>query len=286
MADGINSFLATLFTSPPNTTFSQNNGVIALTQCASRAAGFACAFWLILFGVVGKVGAAFASIPICVVGGLVLQCFATVFVSGMSIATKNGLTRRNAFILAISLGIGLGVAMEPNLFEGGSGYAFYAQNLNHNYGFYPKHKTCKTFPTLTTTTLVAPASCTVGDVMWTSDDLTFSSTCEALAGNFTAPEYVTTTDTVDTCIGNNGNCCDKYYKRKKSNRTTVILILKTPYCIGFLTALFLHLTMPEDDDDLSHKAKKNFNDVTTAKAIELTDVDKANENKDDDVDVA
>ncbi len=51
LADGFNSFLATLFTSPPNTTFSQNNGVIKLTQCASRAAGFACAFWLILFGV-------------------------------------------------------------------------------------------------------------------------------------------------------------------------------------------------------------------------------------------
>lgn len=42
LADGFNSLLATLFTSPPNTTFSQNNGVIALTQCASRAAGFAC----------------------------------------------------------------------------------------------------------------------------------------------------------------------------------------------------------------------------------------------------
>ena len=35
LADGVNSFLACLFTSPPNTTFSQNNGVISLTQCAS-----------------------------------------------------------------------------------------------------------------------------------------------------------------------------------------------------------------------------------------------------------
>ena len=75
LADGVNSFLACLFTSPPNTTFSQNNGVIALTQCASRSAGFSCAFWLILFGVFGKLGAAFNSIPICVVGGVVLQAF-------------------------------------------------------------------------------------------------------------------------------------------------------------------------------------------------------------------
>lgn len=41
LADGFNSILACLFTSPPNTTFSENNGIIALTGCASRAAGFA-----------------------------------------------------------------------------------------------------------------------------------------------------------------------------------------------------------------------------------------------------
>merc|ERR1711991_1136493 len=121
LADGVNSFLACLFTSPPNTTFSQNNGVIALTQCASRSAGFSCAFWLILFGVFGKLGAAFNSIPICVVGGVVLQAFTMVFVSGMFIATKHA-TRRN------------GVA------------SFHGKNLRHNTGFWPRYKTCKTFP--------------------------------------------------------------------------------------------------------------------------------------------
>lgn len=48
LADGLNSILAVLMTSPPNTTFSQNNGVIAITRCASRAAGIACCIWLIL----------------------------------------------------------------------------------------------------------------------------------------------------------------------------------------------------------------------------------------------
>ena len=42
-------------TSMPNTTFSQNNGVIALTRCASRRAGIACACWLIFFGILAKV---------------------------------------------------------------------------------------------------------------------------------------------------------------------------------------------------------------------------------------
>merc|ERR1719498_2346884 len=136
LADGINSFLAALMTSPPNTTFSQNNGIIALTRCASRAAGFACAFWLIVFGVLGKLGGAFASIPICVLGGEVLQCFTMVFVSGMQMATKNK-SRRNSFNLVIALSFGLGVAMMPTLFEGGGGKAFYAANLKFNTGFWP-----------------------------------------------------------------------------------------------------------------------------------------------------
>lgn len=55
LGDGISSFLAALGTSMPNTTFSQNNGVIALTRCASRRAGVACACWLIVFGILAKV---------------------------------------------------------------------------------------------------------------------------------------------------------------------------------------------------------------------------------------
>lgn len=40
----------------PNTTFAQNNGVIVLSRCASRSAGIACGVWLILFGVLAKIG--------------------------------------------------------------------------------------------------------------------------------------------------------------------------------------------------------------------------------------
>ncbi|KAH8044565.1 xanthine transmembrane transporter [Aureococcus anophagefferens] len=109
----------------------QNNGVIQLTQCASRAAGFACAFWLILFGVIGKIGAAFSSIPICVVGGVVLQCSAMVFVSGMNIATRHA-TRRNNYILMVALALGIGVGMEPQLFE--------AAGPRRSHGAPPQHR--------------------------------------------------------------------------------------------------------------------------------------------------
>ena len=50
-------------TTLPSTTYAQNNGVIALTRCASRWAGIACGVWLFLFGVLAKVGAWVTTIP-------------------------------------------------------------------------------------------------------------------------------------------------------------------------------------------------------------------------------
>ena len=82
LADGINSLLAALFLTPPNTTFSQNNGVIQITACASRAAGFACAGWLILLGIFVPIGAFFADIPLCVLGGMVTILFCSIMVGG------------------------------------------------------------------------------------------------------------------------------------------------------------------------------------------------------------
>ncbi len=117
-ADSVNSLLAGLFTSMPNTTFSQNNGVIALTRCASRRAGYACGFWLILMGVFGKVSGIITSIPDCVLGGMTIFLFCNVLVSGISLAASklDCNSRRTKFILALSLGIGVGVTVWPYAF--------------------------------------------------------------------------------------------------------------------------------------------------------------------------
>lgn len=42
LADGVNGILAALMTITPMSTFAQNNGVIALTRCANRKAGYCC----------------------------------------------------------------------------------------------------------------------------------------------------------------------------------------------------------------------------------------------------
>lgn len=117
-SDGISSLLAGFFTSMPNTTFSQNNGVIAMTKCASRRAGYACGFWLILMGVLSKIAGVITSIPDCVIGGMTLFLFANVMVSGISLASQVDLqNRRNRFIFAFALGLGVGVTVWPFAFQ-------------------------------------------------------------------------------------------------------------------------------------------------------------------------
>ena len=117
LSDGICSFGAALATGMPNTTFSQNNGVIALTKCASRRAGVCCGLWLIALGVLSKVSGIISSMPDCVVGGMTTFLFCNVFVSGLSVISKADLnSRRNRIILAISMGVGLGVTAVPWIF--------------------------------------------------------------------------------------------------------------------------------------------------------------------------
>lgn len=72
-------------TSLPLTTFAQNNGVISLTAVASRQAGWSCAIWLFVLGVIAKFAAVITTIPDCVFGGMTTFLFANVIASGIKI---------------------------------------------------------------------------------------------------------------------------------------------------------------------------------------------------------
>jgi len=116
LSDGVCSFFAAIGTGMPNTTFSQNNGVISLTKCASRRAGIACGIWLLFMGVFAKVSGIISSIPDCVIGGMTTFLFCNVFVSGLKVTSQADLnSRRNRIILAVSMGLGLGVGMVPHI---------------------------------------------------------------------------------------------------------------------------------------------------------------------------
>jgi uracil-xanthine permease len=117
LADGLNGLLAGLCTITPMSTFAQNNGVIALTKCANRKAGYCCCFFLIIMGIFSKFAAALVSIPSSVLGGMTTFLFSSVAVSGLRIISTVPFTRRNRFILTASFAVGMGATLVPNWFS-------------------------------------------------------------------------------------------------------------------------------------------------------------------------
>ncbi|PGG97130.1 purine permease [Blastomyces parvus] len=117
LADGLNGLIAGLCTITPMSVFAQNNGVISLTRCANRKAGYCCCFFLVIMGIFSKFAAALVAIPSAVLGGMTTFLFASVSVSGMRIISTIQFTRRNRFILAAALSLGMGATLVPNWFS-------------------------------------------------------------------------------------------------------------------------------------------------------------------------
>ncbi|MGJ8581644.1 MAG: uracil-xanthine permease family protein [Psychromonas sp.] len=115
LGDGVNSLIAGLFNTFPNTTFSQNNGVIQLTGIASRFIGVWIGGILIVMGLFPHIGALFRAVPNSVLGGATIIMFATVATAGVKILTHVELNRKNMLTLAVSFGMGLGVLLVPEV---------------------------------------------------------------------------------------------------------------------------------------------------------------------------
>ncbi|WIY23452.1 uracil-xanthine permease family protein [Parasedimentitalea psychrophila] len=113
-ADGFGTALAGVFGGLPNTSFSQNVGLIAMTGVMSRHVVTIGAIFLIICGLVPKVGAIIRTIPIEVLGGGVIVMFGMVVAAGISMLSDVDWNRRNMVIFAISLSIGLGLQLEPD----------------------------------------------------------------------------------------------------------------------------------------------------------------------------
>ena len=114
LGDGFNSALASTFNTFPNTTFSQNNGVIQLTGVASRYIGFYIAGFLVLLGLFPVIGGVFQQMPKPVLGGATIIMFGTVAAAGIKIIASQKLDRRAMMIMATSFSIGLGVQFVPD----------------------------------------------------------------------------------------------------------------------------------------------------------------------------
>ena len=109
MCDGICSSLAALFGVLPNTSFSQNVGLVAMTKVVNRIALAAGAVFLILCGLFPKLGAIISIMPQSVLGGAAVMMFSSIIVSGIQLITREALTPRNLTIVSVALGVGYGI---------------------------------------------------------------------------------------------------------------------------------------------------------------------------------
>jgi len=112
-ADGLGSAVAGVFGGLPNTSFSQNVGLISMTGVMSRGVVTISGIFLIVCGFIPKIGAIISAMPISVLGGGVILMFGMVVSAGINMLSDVKWSRRNMVILATSLSFGLGLQAVP-----------------------------------------------------------------------------------------------------------------------------------------------------------------------------
>jgi len=115
MCDGLGSSLAALFGVLPNTSFSQNVGLVSITKVVNRIALATGAVFLVLCGLIPKLGAIISIMPQSVLGGAAVMMFSSIVISGIQLITREPLTARNLSIISVSLGLGYGMGANPSI---------------------------------------------------------------------------------------------------------------------------------------------------------------------------
>lgn len=111
LGDGLATSLAAFFGGPPNTTYSEVTGAVALTKAFNPAIMTFAAIWAIILAFSGTLGAILGSIPVPVMGGILFILFGAIAVIGVSTLLRVGdaLTEpRNLIIASVVLVVGIG----------------------------------------------------------------------------------------------------------------------------------------------------------------------------------
>lgn len=115
--DGFASSISSLFGCLPVTSFSQNVGLIAMTKVVNRFTIMTGAVCMIIAGLFPPIGAFFASLPEPVLGGCTIMMFGSIIVSGVEMLARAGFNQRNATIASLSLSVGIGFTLVPEIFH-------------------------------------------------------------------------------------------------------------------------------------------------------------------------
>lgn len=117
-AEGLAQIIGGIFQAFPYTTFSQNVGIVALTKVKERKVVVASGIILLALGLLPKVAALTLIIPDPVLGGAMIAMFGMVMSSGIrQLSVVDFRRTENALIVAIAVGLGLGVSIAPEVFS-------------------------------------------------------------------------------------------------------------------------------------------------------------------------
>ena len=109
ICDGLGSSFAAIFGVLPNTSFSQNVGLVTMTKIVNRFALATGAIFLVLCGLFPKLAALISIMPQSVLGGAAVMMFSSIVVSGIQLITKYPMKGRNITIVSVALGLGYGL---------------------------------------------------------------------------------------------------------------------------------------------------------------------------------
>lgn len=113
IGEGLGCFIGGLFGGTPVTGYSTNAGLITITGVASRHAFYACAFWMVLFGLSNKMATLIAVIPAPVIGGVFAIICSIIALAGFRIIRHLELNERNMFIIGIPTILSLALFLLP-----------------------------------------------------------------------------------------------------------------------------------------------------------------------------
>lgn len=118
ICDGLGSSFAALFGVLPNTSFSQNVGLVAMTKIVNRHALATGAVFLVFCGLLPKLAALISIMPQSVLGGAAVMMFSSIVISGIQLIAKEPLTARNITIVSTALGLGYGIGANGAVIAG------------------------------------------------------------------------------------------------------------------------------------------------------------------------
>lgn len=118
IGSGASSIIGGVFGGLPVATYSQNVGIVATTKVVSRFVLAISAGFILLAGLIPKIGALMTTIPEAVLGGATITVFGSITMTGIKLIMEDELSVRNVTLVGLAVALGVGIKQTNELSDG------------------------------------------------------------------------------------------------------------------------------------------------------------------------